>query len=243
MGRETFLEQLQAAVPVIAPSMLKCDFGNLERDVAKLQSAGAPVLHLDVMDGHFVPNLTYGPVVIERMRRLTDLPLDAHLMISEPGRFLDDFLQAGCDAVTFHIEAVPEAGPLLQRIRDADVAAGLAVNPGTEVETLKPFLPLCDLILVMSVEPGFGGQSFIPSALDKLRWLRDNGKEGTLLGIDGGVNASTVGPSAEAGADVFVVGSAIFEAPDYAQAIGELVQIAADGRSSPRDPASPSVQW
>lgn len=238
MGRERLLEQLRAAVPVVAPSMLKCDFGHLEREIAGLQTAGAAVLHLDVMDGNFVPNLSYGPLVIERWRPLTDLPFDAHLMISDPERYLEAFLEAGCNSVTFHVEAVPEAGPLLRRIRSAGAVAGLAVNPATDVETLKPFLPWCDLVLVMSVEPGFGGQSFIPSALEKLRWLREHAHAETLLGIDGGVSGGTIGPSAEAGADVFVVGSAIFKAPDYAKAIDELARIAADGRSSRGDSSS-----
>ena len=136
--------------PLIAPSMLKCDFGNLHREFALLEQAEYPVLHLDVMDGQFVPNLSYGPMVIKRMRELTSLPLDAHLMISDPAKYLDDYISAGCDAITFHIEAVPEPTELLARIREKNCLAGLAINPRTSVECIEPFIPLCDLVLVMS---------------------------------------------------------------------------------------------
>ena len=147
--------------------MLKCDFGNLHRELELLDTAGTDVYHLDVMDGNFVPNLSYGPMVIERLRPRTDAIFDAHLMISEPDRFLDEYLKAGCDCVTFHYEAEQDAGPLLERIRQCDTVAGLAINPGTPVEKIEEFLPACDMVLVMSVEPGFGGQKFIPTALDK----------------------------------------------------------------------------
>ena len=212
--------------------MLKCDFGNLHREVELLESAGVKVLHLDVMDGHFVPNLSYGPMVIERLRSLTDLPFDAHLMISEPARYLDDYLKAGCDCLTVHVEAVPDPLPLLRRIRESGALAGLALNPGTPVEAVEPALPLCDLVLVMSVEPGFGGQTFIPSALDKLRRLSGMVEPETLLSIDGGIGPSTIGSAAEAGAHVFVAGSAIFDAGDYRSAVEELAGIAG-GRSVP----------
>lgn len=206
--------------------MLKCDFGNLHREIELLEAAGAAVLHLDVMDGHFVPNLSYGPMVIERMRRLTDRPFDAHLMIDDPARYLDDFLDSGCDVITFHAEAVDDPAPLLRRIRSAGAAAGLALNPNTPVESVVHSLAECDLVLVMSVEPGFGGQQFIPTAVDKLRQLKGLIPPHTLLSIDGGIGPSTIEGPAAAGASVFVVGSAIFDAADYRQAIGELVKIA-----------------
>jgi ribulose-phosphate 3-epimerase len=225
--RQEVLARLRAARPVIAPSMLKCDFGNLSREVELLEAAGAPALQFDVMDGHFVPNLTYGPLVIERLRERTSLVFDAHLMISDPGFYLDGFLQAGCDLVTFHYEAVREPAPLLRRIRESGAAAGLAFNPGTSAETITPFLGECDVVLVMSVEPGFGGQRFLPSALDKLRWLRDRVPEHTLLSIDGGIGPETIGPAARAGAEIFAVGSAVFEAQDYGAAIGGLRELAA----------------
>ena len=205
--------------------MLKCDFGNLNREVALLEAAGAAVLHWDVMDGHFVPNLSYGPMVMQRLRDSTDLVFDAHLMISNPEVYLDEYLKAGCDCVTFHYEAAADPAALLERIRAADAVAGLAVNPKTPVDAIKPFIDDCDLILVMSVEPGFGGQQFLPSALDKLRRLSQEMCPGMLLAVDGGIGPSTIGDTAEAGANLFVVGSAIFETSDYCDAVRELGQL------------------
>ncbi len=227
MSRESILNQLRENSPLIAPSMLKCDFGNLQREVAMLESAGAKVLHLDVMDGHFVPNLSYGAMVIDRLRRMTNLVFDAHLMISNPDQYLDDFLSAGCQAVTFHVEAVANPADLLQRIRKADAIAGLAVNPGTPIDTIQDLVPECDLILIMSVEPGFGGQQFIASSLDKLREVKQVAGGESLLSIDGGIGPSTISEASKAGADIFVVGSAVFEANDYGDAIAELTQLAA----------------
>lgn len=239
MNRQTVLDRLNTAAPVIAPSMLKCDFGNLQRELELLEAAGAPALHLDVMDGHFVPNLSYGPMVIEKIRRLTNLPFDAHLMISDPAKYLDEFLDAGCDVVTFHIEAVDDPVPLLQRIRSADAVAGLAVNPGTSVERVLPLLPECDYVLVMSVEPGFGGQKFMPASLDKLRRLKEAAPADLILGIDGGIGPDTISDTSAAGASLFVVGSAIFEAVDYGDAIAELTSLAAaSGQNAPLTPGS-----
>lgn len=229
MSRQSVLEQLASQTPVIAPSLLKCDFGNLHREMELLEAADARLLHLDVMDGHFVPNLTYGPVVVERLRALTAIPFDTHLMIDEPDRYLDDFLAAGCDCITFHIEAVPDPTALLGRIHEADAVAGLALNPETPIETVRPFLSDCDLVLVMSVNPGFGGQSFQPSALDKLRQLREWSVPQTLLSVDGGINRSTIHLAAAAGADVLVAGSAVFDASDYGVALCELAEVAENG--------------
>lgn len=230
--RQALLYQLKAAVPVIAPSMLKCDFGNLRREISLLEAAGARLLHLDVMDGHFVPNLSYGPVVIQRIRELTDLPFDAHLMISEPERYLDDFLEAGCQAITIHIEAVPQPQELLRRIRGGDALSGIALNPGTDVTAIEPYLDDCDLVLVMSVEPGFGGQELIPSSLDKLRLLKPQLSEQQLLSIDGGIGPSTIAAAAEAGAELFVAGSSIFDHGDYRRALEGLADLAAGRMSS-----------
>ncbi len=232
MSRRTRIQALLDGSPVIAPSMLKCDFGNLHREVELLEAAGARLLHLDVMDGHFVPNLSYGPMVIERLRDLTDLPFDAHLMISEPQRYLDEYLESGCDAITFHVEAVPEPAPLLRRIRDAGAASGLALNPGTPVEKITSVLEDCDVVLVMSVEPGFGGQSFLPSALDKLVKLKSLISPQTLLSVDGGIDTTTIIPSAAAGANVFVAGSSIFDARDYHEAMSLLSDSASKAASS-----------
>ncbi len=217
------LQELLTRRPLIAPSMLKCDFGNLHREIARLERADFPVLHLDVMDGHFVPNLSYGPMVIERMRELTSLPFDAHLMISDPAKYLDDYVTAGCDAITFHIEAVPQPTDLLERIREKNCLAGLAINPGTPVDKIEAFIPHCDLILVMSVEPGFGGQKFMPVALDKLSHIKKLLRNDQLLSIDGGVAVATIGDCAAAGADTFVCGSSVFNEPDYSEAHSQLL--------------------
>jgi ribulose-phosphate 3-epimerase len=232
MGRSATLDRLASQIPIIAPSMLKCDFGNLHRELELLDTANASVLHWDVMDGHFVPNLSYGPMVIERCRPRTNTIFDAHLMISEPDKYLDEYVKAGCDCITFHVEAVPNAGPLLRRIKAADVVAGLALNPGTSVETVKPFLDDCDLVLVMSVEPGFGGQKFIPSAIEKLSELRQLTPPETLLSVDGGIGRETIAGCAEAGAGLFVAGSAIFDENDYRIAMQELAQLGSRTASS-----------
>ncbi len=209
--------------------MLKCDFGNLARDMALLEQAGTPLIHLDVMDGHFVPNLSYGPMVIERMRELTELPFEAHLMISEPERYLDDYLRAGCDIITFHIEAVPDPRRLIDRIKSRDRLAGVSINPGTPVKAIRPYLAEFDLVLVMSVEPGFGGQKFMPAALDKLSTLRELLRSDQLLAVDGGIGLDTISACSRAGADTFVCGSSIFDQPDFSQAVqGLLAAIAGE---------------
>lgn len=226
MSRQTTLEHLSRCAPVIAPSMLKCDFGNLHREVELLEAAGAEVLHLDVMDGHFVPNLSYGPMLIRSLRRLTQIPFDAHLMISDPERYLDEYIEAGCDAVTVHVEAVPEPVELLRRIREAGAVAGLAINPGTSVETIEAFLGECDLVLVMSVEPGFGGQQFMPVSIEKLQRLRGMMPAETLLSVDGGIGPETIESVAAAGANIFVAGSSIFDQSDYGAAMKHMQELA-----------------
>lgn len=226
MSRSAILRNLVHDAPVIAPSVLKVDYGNLHREVQLLEQAGTSVLHLDVMDAHFVPNLSYGPMVIESLRKLTELPFDAHLMISEPARYLNAYLAAGCDAITVHIEAVAEPQQLLRDVRAAGRLAGLAINPGTPVDRIRPLLDECDLVLVMSVEPGFGGQKFMPIALEKLQQLRAVLPAETLLSVDGGIGAGTIASAAAAGANFFVAGSAIFDQPDYGAAITHLGDLA-----------------
>ena len=212
--------------PIIAPSMLKCDYANLQQEIERLEAAKIRWLHWDVMDGHFVPNLSYGAMVIRSIRGRTKAFFDAHLMISDPGKYLDDYLQAGCDAITIHIEAVPEPTHLLGRIRSAGRLAGLAINPGTPVARLEPFLADCDLVLLMSVEPGFGGQKFMPQVLEKAKQLKPLLAPGTLLSIDGGIAADTIAFAAAAGCEVFVAGSAIFDEADYTSAVQNLERLA-----------------
>ncbi|TVQ02213.1 MAG: ribulose-phosphate 3-epimerase [Planctomycetaceae bacterium] len=215
------LTKIRNASPAILPSLLMCDFGNLLGELDRLQQAGVEALHLDVMDGHFVPNLTYGMPIVEGIRRHTDLPLDVHLMISDPLRYAARFVDAGADLLTFHVEAVADPIEVATRIAKLGVAVGVAANPETPVEKLLELAPHCDLALVMSVNAGFGGQSFNPIALNKLRSLRERFPD-LLLQIDGGISLQTIGLASQAGCDLFVVGSAIFGQPDYATAIRDL---------------------
>ena len=210
--------------------MLLCDFTNLQREIETLAAAGVCGLHLDVMDGHFVPNLTYGLTIVEACRAVTALPLDVHLMISNPADYVKRYVDAGADVVTIHVEAVDDPRPMLQAIREAGAAAGLAINPPTPVSAIEESLDLCDLVLVMSVTPGFGGQKFDPRALEKLKELKGKVAQGVLLEVDGGVNQETIGECSEAGADLLVVGSAIFRGSDCQTNIDALNRIARSAR-------------
>jgi len=233
--------KLRNEAPVILPSILQCDFGNLEREIRQLEEAGALGIHLDVMDGNFVPNLSFGFPVIEAIRRLTELPLDVHLMISNPQQYVARYVEAGADIVTVHAEVLDELRPLLEEIRRLGARSGLAINPPTPVETIAAALPWCDLVLVMSVMPGYGGQAFDHCALDKLRWLRaeladrvspddvspdDVSPEWAILEVDGGVNEQTIAACVAAGAQALVVGSAITGQADYATKLAQLKQLA-----------------
>jgi ribulose-phosphate 3-epimerase len=222
LGRDEIKSRLRAASPAILPSLLSCDFAHVEREVRAVEVAGVPALHLDVMDGHFVPNLSIGVPVVEAVRRITDLPLDVHLMISEPAKYIEPFRKAGADSLTIHIEAVPDPRPMLDRIRTLGALAGLALNPPTPLSAIETSLPSCDILLVMSVMPGFGGQAFDDVALGKLRQLRAHASCEALLEVDGGIGLETVGPAAEAGAELFVAGTAIFKTADYAGTIHRL---------------------
>ncbi len=226
MNRTEILQRMRAARPIIAPSMLKCDFGNLAHEVERLTAAKSKVLHWDVMDGHFVPNLSYGPMVIEKVRPLTDMVFDAHLMISDPDHYLDEYLKAGCDAISFHLEAVPQPTALLRRIREAGRVAGLVLNPKTPLSDVAPFVGEIDLLLLMSVQAGFGGQSFIPASVERLRQARQMISADTILSVDGGIGLKTIAACAQAGTDLFVVGSAIFDQSDYTVAVEELTRLA-----------------
>jgi ribulose-phosphate 3-epimerase len=234
-SRET-IQNLRYSAPLVLPSMLMCDFGNLEREVRALEDAGAAALHLDVMDGHFVPNASYGLTLVETFRRLSTLPLDVHLMIANPDEYAVRYVEAGSDLVTIHYEATDEPGRVLAEIAAHGAAAGLAINPPTPWDVVTPVIELCDLVLVMSVMPGFGGQEFQRSALEKLSGLSStrtaHGCEALLLEVDGGVAADTIGDCAAAGADLFVVGSAILLNPPYSESISELADEARRHRSS-----------
>ena len=205
----------------VAPSILSADFVNLERDIRALKETGADYVHVDVMDGLFVPNITIGIPVVAAIRRITDMPLDVHLMIDRPLRYVDEFCKAGSDLLTVHVEADTEENTLaaLKRIRKNGVRAAISVKPKTPAEAVLPFLPCCDLILVMTVEPGFGGQSFMQDMMPKLKTIRgyiDAQNPGCELEVDGGVNAETARICRENGANVLVAGSAYFKAADPA---------------------------
>lgn len=214
----------------VAASILSADFANLHKDCTRLLEAGADVMHFDVMDGHFVPNISYGaPVLTCLHAALPDVFYDVHLMISDPARYAADFAKAGADLITFHLEAVPDTvEEVIAAIRATGCQVGISIRPGTPVEAVFPYLGVVDLILVMSVEPGFGGQKFMPSALDKLRWLKtEKERRGLrfLLEVDGGVDAATAPQCVAAGADVLVAGSAIYGAADPAAAVRALAAL------------------
>ncbi|MGV3483016.1 MAG: ribulose-phosphate 3-epimerase [Planctomycetaceae bacterium] len=215
------IEKIRAAAPAILPSLLMCDFGDLRSEIERLEAAGTQVLHLDVMDGHFVPNLTYGMPIVEGLRRHTQMPLDVHLMISDPLKYAKPFVDAGADLLTFHVEAVSDPVAVAKAIGALGVGVGVAINPGTPMQRLGDCLEHCHMALVMSVQAGFGGQAFDPVSLDRLRELRQRYPE-LLLEIDGGINRETIGQARKAGCDLFVVGSAIFRQSDYRRAIGDL---------------------
>ncbi|MGE3153387.1 MAG: ribulose-phosphate 3-epimerase [Nitrospiraceae bacterium] len=206
----------------IAPSILSADFARLADEIARVEQGGADWLHVDVMDGHFVPNLTVGPPIVESIRKVTRLPLDVHLMVTNPDDCIGAFAEAGADYLTVHVEACPHLHRTVQFIKERGVKAGVTLNPATSVFTLEEILPDVDLILVMSVNPGFGGQHFIPGVLEKIRKVRamlDQAGSHALLEVDGGVKVDNAVSVVEAGADVLVAGSAIFCSTDYAGTI------------------------
>lgn len=225
------VDGLLADGPIVLPALLLCDFGHLADEVARLEAAGARAIHLDIMDGRFVPQLTYGMVVVDAVRRAASVPIEVHLMVEQPEQTAVDYVHAGADIVTVHIEGLADPAAALAAIADAGGRPHLAISPRTPAEQVEPFLEACGGVLVMSVEPGFGGQSFQPVALEKLRWLRDQRQHRGLafrLGVDGGIATSTIGSVAQAGAELIVAGSAVIRSGDYAAAIRELEGIARD---------------
>jgi ribulose-phosphate 3-epimerase len=209
----------------IAPSILSADFARIAEEIAKVEAAGADMIHVDVMDGHFVPNFTIGPPIVKAIRKVTRLPLDVHLMMTNPEEFIPEFIDAGSNYLTVHVETCPHLHRTVQSIKEKGVKAGVTLNPATPLVSVEEILPEVDLLLIMSVNPGFGGQSFIPQTLEKLKRARkmidDRGLK-VELEIDGGVKPDNMALLSQAGADIFVAGSAIFGSKDYKGTIQKM---------------------
>jgi len=214
---------------IIAPSILSADFSRLGEEIAAIEKGGADWVHVDVMDGHFVPNITIGPPVVASLRKITKLPLDVHLMIQDPDKYIEKFAKAGADIITIHVETSPHLHRSVQFIKDQGCKAGVSLNPATSLATLDHILSEVDMVLIMTVNPGFGGQKFIPSVLPKIKRLREKISEkgiGVDIEVDGGVNINTISKVAQAGGNVFVAGNAVFTTPDYGKTISELRRLA-----------------
>jgi len=225
-SRAARLERLRTPAVRVAPSILSADFCRLGEQIDQVRSAGAELLHLDVMDGHFVPNISIGVPVVASVRQRTDMFLDVHVMISDPLNFAEPFAEAGADLITFHIETCTEPMRVVERLRALQVGVGVALNPGTPAEAVEPVLEAVDLVLAMTVWPGFGGQAFIEPVLEKVRLLRERLRPDQRLEVDGGIGAGTISAVAEAGADTFVAGSAVFGAPDPGAEVSRLTHLA-----------------
>ena len=205
----------------LSPSILSADFANLERDIKIATDAGAEYVHVDVMDGHFVPNITIGAPVVKALRKATDKVLDVHLMISDPDQYLDDFIKAGSDIITVHYESNGDTLEQLKKIKAAGVKASCTIKPGTPADVLFPLLPYCDMVLIMTVEPGFGGQKFMPDMMDKVRAIKERAPQ-MLIEVDGGVNDATIPQCVEAGVDICVAGTGVFRAENAEEALIRL---------------------
>jgi ribulose-phosphate 3-epimerase len=206
----------------IAPSILSADFANLASEIAEVTSEGIKIVHLDVMDGHFVPNITFGPPAVKSIRQCTDAVLDTHLMITDPEKYAPEFIKAGADHITFHIETVDNPVDFMKRLHDLGVTVGVTLNPKTPVETIEEAAPLCEMVLVMTVQPGFGGQSFMDDAAQKCIRVREIVGPDIRIEVDGGIDATTIATARDFGADTFVAGNAIFGKQDRSLAIEQL---------------------
>ena len=218
---------MSASKKKIAPSILSADFACLAEEIKAVEQAGADILHIDVMDGHFVPNFTIGPPIVAAIKKVTRLPLDVHLMMTNPDDFIPEFIEAGSNYLTVHVETCPHLHRTIQSIKERGIRAGVTLNPATPLSAVEPILPEVDLLLIMSVNPGFGGQKFIPSVLDKIKLARrmiDAKGLKVELEVDGGLRVENVGAISSAGADIFVAGSAIFGSKDYKQTISKMRQ-------------------
>lgn len=218
---------------LISPSLLSCDFSKMGQEIERMEKAKADFMHLDVMDGHFVPNITFGAPVIKAVRSYTDVPFDVHLMISEPLKYIDDFADAGADIITFHVECDSDIQQTIDKIKSRGVKPGLVIKPNTPASAVFPYLKDLYMVLVMTVEPGFGGQSFMEDMLPKVSQLKKQAEKENLkllIEADGGISCDTIGKASKAGVDVCVAGTAVFKAQDSAAAIEELKKIAENNK-------------
>ena len=216
---------------LIAPSLLACNFAHVGHDIDRVLAAGGDLLHVDVMDGHFVPNLSMGPGFVKSIRKYTDYPLDVHIMVTDPAYYIERFAEVGADSVTFHVEATDKAGKLIDRLHSLGLGAGITLRPGTPMERLRPYLMAVDIVLVMTVEPGYGGQEFMEDMLERIQTLRGMLTGTQRLEVDGGINPTTAPLCRRRGADVYVAGENIFGAADIAGAVKALRE-ALDGADS-----------